>query len=45
MEGGWHYHKEMRLNYAVLNGMIKLVLFDDRKNSKSYGKFQEFFRS
>lgn len=42
---GWHYHEKMCLNYAVLKGMIKLVLFDHRKNSKSYGKFQEFFLS
>ena len=30
---GWHLHKEMILNYAVIRGMIKLVLDDDRKKS------------
>ena len=27
----WHLHKETYLNYACINGTIKLVLFDDRK--------------
>jgi dTDP-4-dehydrorhamnose 3,5-epimerase len=38
---GWHLHKETSLNYAVLKGMIKLVIYDDRKNSKTYGQLQE----
>ena len=37
----WHLHKKMTLNYAILLGKIKLVLFDDRKNSKTKGKIQE----
>lgn len=40
---GWHLHKKMVLNYAVISGMIKLVLFDDRKNSSTKGKVMEFF--
>ncbi len=40
---GWHLHKEMTLNYAVVKGMIKLVLFDDRKNSPSKGNLMELF--
>ena len=28
----WHLHKEMTLNYAVVSGMIKLVLHDDRSS-------------
>lgn len=40
---GWHLHKKMILNYAVVAGMIKLVLFDDRKNSPSKGEVQEIF--
>ena len=40
---GWHLHKMMVLNYAVVTGMIKLVLFDDRKNSSSKGQIQEVF--
>ncbi len=41
----WHLHKEMTLNYAVIQGRIKLVLFDDRANSKTKGKLQEIYLS
>ena len=40
---GWHLHKKMTLNYAVISGMIKLVLYDDRKNSKTKGNLMEIF--
>src|SRR6202011_3674432 len=40
---GWHLHKEMTLNYAVVSGMIKLVLYDDRSNSPTRGELQELF--
>ncbi|MHB8155154.1 MAG: dTDP-4-dehydrorhamnose 3,5-epimerase family protein [Candidatus Omnitrophota bacterium] len=40
---GWHLHKTMILNYAVVSGMIKLVLFDDRKNSPTKGEIMELF--
>lgn len=40
---GWHIHKEMTLNYAVVSGMIKLVLYDDRPGSKTKGELQEIF--
>lgn len=40
---GWHIHKEMTLNYAVVSGMIKLVLYDDRPASKTKGELQEIF--
>lgn len=40
---GWHLHKEMVLNYAVISGMIKLVLFDDRENSPTKNEVQEIF--
>ena len=40
---GWHLHKEMTLNYAVVVGMIKLALFDDRENSPTRGEVQELF--
>ena len=32
----WHMDKEMILNYACIEGQVKFVLFDDRKNSKTY---------
>ena len=39
---GWHLHKEMILNYACIVGSIKLVLYDDRENSPSKGRIDEF---
>jgi dTDP-4-dehydrorhamnose 3,5-epimerase len=41
----WHLHKEMTLNYAVIYGEIKFVLFDDRTDSPTHGEIQEFFIS
>ncbi len=41
----WHLHKEMTLNYAVIQGQIKFVLFDDRPDSPSNGEIQEIFIS
>lgn len=40
---GWHLHTEMVLNYAVVTGMIKLVLFDDRKDSHTHGELMELY--
>ena len=40
---GWHLHKEMTLNYAVIQGMIKLVLYDDRPESATRGNLMELF--
>jgi len=41
----WHLHKEMTLNYAVIFGEIKFVLFDDRTESPTRGEVQELFIS
>ena len=41
----WHLHKEMVLNYAVIYGELKFVLFDDRPGSKTRGSIQEIFLS
>ena len=41
----WHLHKEMTLNYAVIHGEIKFVLYDDRPDSTTRGEIQEFFIS
>lgn len=38
---GWHLHKEMTLNYVVLKGKIKFVLYDAREESPTFGKIQE----
>ncbi len=40
---GWHIHTKMTLNYAVVSGKIKLVLYDDRDGSPTKGKLQEIF--
>lgn len=37
----WHLHSEMTLNYAVPVGMIKLVCFDDRDDSATWGNLVE----
>jgi dTDP-4-dehydrorhamnose 3,5-epimerase len=39
----WHLHQKMTLNYAVIVGMVKLVLYDDRENSPTKGEVQELF--
>ncbi len=40
---GWHLHKLMTLNYAVVSGTIKLVLYDDREGSPTRSQLQELF--
>ena len=37
----WHLHKEATLNYACIKGSVKLVLFDERSESPTKGKYQE----
>lgn len=39
----WHLHSAMTLNYAVIQGSVKLVLFDDRETSHTKGELQELF--
>ena len=40
---GWHLHTLMTLNYAVISGTIKLVLYDDRAGSPSRGEIMDLF--
>ena len=40
---GWHLHTKQTQNYVVIKGMIKLVLFDQRKESKTFGILEEHF--
>lgn len=40
---GWHRHSRMTLNYAVVTGLIKMVLYDDRKGSPTHGQVEEIF--
>lgn len=39
----WHIHRKMELNYAVVSGNIKLVLYDAREDSPTYRELQEIF--
>jgi len=39
----WHLHKAMSLNYAVIKGMIKLVVYDARPDSPTKGVLLELF--
>jgi dTDP-4-dehydrorhamnose 3,5-epimerase len=38
---GWHLHKKQVQFYAVISGMIKLVLVDERKDSRTHGELME----
>jgi dTDP-4-dehydrorhamnose 3,5-epimerase len=40
---GWHYHKKQYDNMAVVKGMMKIVLYDGRLDSSTYGEINEFF--
>jgi len=40
---GWHYHKKQTDHLAVVKGMLKLVLYDDRDDSPTKGEINEFF--
>jgi dTDP-4-dehydrorhamnose 3,5-epimerase len=40
---GWHLHHRMTINYAVVVGTIKLVLYDDRPDSPSKGAIEELY--
>jgi len=40
---GWHIHKEISLNYCVVQGMVKLVLYDARDSSSTKGNIMELF--
>jgi len=39
----WHYHKLQYDNFAVVKGMMKLVLYDSREDSPTKGEINEFF--
>jgi dTDP-4-dehydrorhamnose 3,5-epimerase len=39
----WHYHKKQFDNMCCIRGMLKLVLYDARKGSKTFGEINEFF--
>jgi len=39
----WHYHKLQTDNMAVIKGMMKIVLYDSRKDSPTHSEVDEFF--
>lgn len=40
---GWHFHKIQFDHFVVVKGMMKIVLFDARKESPTHGVVNEFF--
>jgi dTDP-4-dehydrorhamnose 3,5-epimerase len=40
---GWHWHREMTLNYCCVFGRIKLVLYDERGDSPTRGELMEVY--
>lgn len=38
----WHYHEKQTDTFVVIKGNAKVVLFDKRKDSKTFGKINEF---
>jgi len=40
---GWHYHKLQTDYFTIVKGMMKVVLYDHRKESQTYGQINEFF--
>ena len=39
----WHFHKNQDDNAAVVRGMLKVALYDDRSDSSTHGEVNEFF--
>ncbi len=40
---GWHYHKVQWDHFACVHGTVKLVLYDAREGSPTFGRINEFF--
>jgi dTDP-4-dehydrorhamnose 3,5-epimerase len=39
----WHYHKQQTDNFTCIRGMIKVALYDARKDSPTYRQLMELF--
>jgi dTDP-4-dehydrorhamnose 3,5-epimerase len=39
----WHYHKKQTDHMACVKGMVKLVLYDSRKSSRTFKQIHEVF--
>ncbi|MEA3345110.1 MAG: dTDP-4-dehydrorhamnose 3,5-epimerase family protein [Chloroflexota bacterium] len=40
---GWHYHQLQTDHFVCVAGMAKVVLYDEREGSPTYGEVNEFF--
>jgi len=40
---GWHFHKIQTDHFVCVHGMAKVVLYDGREESPTYGEVNEFF--
>jgi len=40
---GWHYHKKQTDNFTCVHGMMKVVLYDSRKESQTFKTLMELF--
>jgi dTDP-4-dehydrorhamnose 3,5-epimerase len=40
---GWHYHKIQTDHFVCVQGMAKVVLYDNRLDSPTHGQINEFF--
>ncbi len=40
---GWHYHNKQHDNMIVVDGMMKVVLYDKRKGSPTEGEIMEIY--
>lgn len=39
----WHYHREQTDHLICISGMMKIVLYDAREGSPTFGEVNEFF--
>ena len=39
----WHYHKKQTDHFYVAKGLVKIALYDDRKESKTYGVVNQIY--
>ncbi len=39
----WHLHREQTDLFTVVRGMAKIVIYDSREDSPTYGELNEFF--
>lgn len=39
----WHYHEKQTDYFTIVKGMVKVVLYDGREGSDTFGEVNEFF--